>query len=398
MDLDNDELKMTKEHNLRLGQPKKVVLCGDCTNTEESGIILQVRDLLSRLNVRTSIISTDYIKTYNFDYIRQHIKEIIPEDTNAILYINGDYKDKSSINNSTFTFIVMALYSNKPMYLLNNSVKFETQQWLLDWGVKCCNNEISVLLNDLNNYNNVSNGELNVLYPVVSIQPYNGIDIMKNIELACRTCYRSEGSVTQDSYKRLIKNCIKNEHESVLEHEKITIKMLCDVGVYKDLTRHRIASFSIESTRYCNYSKDKFNNKINFIRPVFYTDSWIQTNYEGSAMTEEELKSMYWYNCMEEIQDTYMKMSKLGCTPDEMRMILPHSTAAYVTMTANIREWRHILKLRCSSHTHPAVQQIMIPVLLNFKYNMPELFEDIEYNTQFPKDKLAKLEQVVVEE
>lgn len=398
MDLDNDELKMTKEHNLRLGQPKKVVLCGDCTNTEENGVILQVRDLLSRLNVRTSIISTDYIKTYNSDYIRQHIKEIIPEDTNAILYINGDYKDKSSINNSTFTFIVMALYSNKPMYLLNNSVKFETQQWLLDWGVKCCNNEISVLLNDLNNYNNVSNGELNVLYPVVSIQPYNGIDIMKNIELACRTCYRSEGSVTQDSYKRLIKNCIKNEHESVLEHEKITIKMLCDVGVYKDLTRHRIASFSIESTRYCNCSKDKFNNKINFIRPVFYTDSWIQTNYEGSTMAEEELKSMCWYNCMEEIQDTYMKMSGLGCTPDEMRMILPHSTAAYVTMTANIREWRHILKLRCSSHAHLAVQQIMIPVLLNFKYNMPELFEDIEYNTQFPKDKLAKVEQVVMEE
>src|SRR5699024_1781040 len=118
---------------------------------EENGVILQVRDLLSRLNVRTSIISTDYIKTYNSDYIRQHIKEIIPEDTNAILYINGDYKDKSNINNSTFTFIVMALYSNKPMYLLNNSVKFETQQWLLDWGVKCCNNEISVLLNDLNN-------------------------------------------------------------------------------------------------------------------------------------------------------------------------------------------------------------------------------------------------------
>ena len=115
-------------------------------------------------------------------------------------------------------------------------------------------------------------------------------------------------------------------------------------------------------------------------------------------MTKEEIKSSYWYECMSNIQDTYMKMSELGCTPDEMRMLLPHSTAAYVTMTANIREWRHILKLRCSSHAHPSVQQIMIPVLLNFKYNMPELFQDIEYNTQFPKDKLAKVEQVVVEE
>lgn len=232
---------------------------------------------------------------------------------------------------------------------------------------------------------------MKIINPKIYAEKFNGIQIMKRIERACRTCYRSEGKITEDSYKKLLTNCITRGHESVLEHEKITIKMLCDVGVYKDLTRHRIASFSIESTRYCNYSKDKFNNKINFIRPVFYTDSWIQTNYEGSAMTEEELKSMYWYNCMEEIQDTYMKMSKLGCTPDEMRMILPHSTAAYVTMTANIREWKHILTLRTSKHTHPAVQQLMIPLLLKLKKEMPEIFDDVEYNTDFPQEKYAEL-------
>lgn len=232
---------------------------------------------------------------------------------------------------------------------------------------------------------------MKIINPKIYAEKFNGIQIMKRIERACRTCYRSEGKITEDSYKKLLTNCITRGHESVLEHEKITIKMLCDVGVYKDLTRHRIASFSIESTRYCNYSKDKFNNKINFIRPVFYTDSWIQTNYEGSAMTEEELKSMYWYNCMEEIQDTYMKMSKLGCTPDEMRMILPHSTAAYVAMTANIREWKHILTLRTSKHTHPAVQQLMIPLLLKLKKEMPEIFDDVEYNTDFPQEKYAEL-------
>ena len=232
---------------------------------------------------------------------------------------------------------------------------------------------------------------MKIIEPELHIQKYDGIQIIKNIEKACRTCYRSEDKITEDSYKKLITNCITKGHESVLEHEKITIQMICDIGVYKDLTRHRIASFSIESTRYCNYSKHKFDNEIKFIRPVFYTDNWVHTNYEGSAMTEEELKSMYWYNCMEEIQDTYMKMSELGCIPDEMRMILPHSTAAYVTMTANIREWKHILTLRAFKHTHPSIQQLMIPLLLDFKKQMPEIFKDIQYNENFDKNKYAKV-------
>ena len=235
---------------------------------------------------------------------------------------------------------------------------------------------------------------MKIINPKIYVQKFNGIQIMKRIERACRTCYRSEGKITEDSYKKLLTNCITRGHESVLEHEKITIQMICDIGVYKDLTRHRIASFSIESTRYCNYSKGKFDNEIKFIRPVFYTDNWVHTNYEGSAMTEEELKSMYWYNCMEEIQDTYMKMSDLGCILDEMRMILPHSTAAYVTMTANIREWKHILTLRTSKHTHPAVQQLMIPLLLKFKKEMPEIFDDVEYNIDFPQEKYAELSYI----
>ena len=232
---------------------------------------------------------------------------------------------------------------------------------------------------------------MKIVEPWIEVENFDGKKIMKNIERACRTCYRSEGKITDDSYKKLLTNCITRGHESVLEHEKITIQMICDIGVYKDLTRHRIASFSIESTRYCNYSKNKFDNEIKFIRPVFYTDNWVHTNYEGSAMTEEELKSMYWYNCMEEIQDTYMKMSELGCIPDEMRMILPHSTAAEVTMTANIREWRHILSLRCAKMTHPAIRQLLIPLLLYFKQEMPELFDNIDYDTEFPKEKYAKL-------
>lgn len=217
---------------------------------------------------------------------------------------------------------------------------------------------------------------MKIIEPLIEVENFDGIKIMKNIERACRTCYRSEGLITEDSYKKLLKNCINRGHESVLEHEKITIRMICDIGVYKDLTRHRFGSFSIESTRYCNYSKDKFDNEIKFIKPIYFDD--------GD-------KSQWWVAAMTEIEKIYNEMAAIGCTPDEMRMILPHSTAAEVTMTANIREWRHILDLRTKQMTHPAIRQLLIPLLLYFKQEMPELFEKIEYDTNFPKDKYAKL-------
>lgn len=233
---------------------------------------------------------------------------------------------------------------------------------------------------------------MKIIDPNIQVEEYNPIKIMKNIERACRTCYRSEGLITDESYKSLIKNCINRGHESVLEHEKITIRITCDIGVYKDLTRHRAGTaFSIESTRWCNYGKDKFDNEIKFIKPVFYVDSWSDKNYEGSQMDEDEYKSYLWYDCMEEIEDKYITMSNAGCKPDELRMILPHSTAAQVTMTCNIREWRHILSLRCAPMTHPAIRQLLIPLLLKFKEDMPELFNDIEYDNNFPIEKYASL-------
>lgn len=235
---------------------------------------------------------------------------------------------------------------------------------------------------------------MEIIEPWIQIEPFDGIDIMKKIERACRTCYRSEGNITEDSYKNLLKNCINRGHESVLEHEKITIRMCCDVGVYKDLTRHRAGTaFSIESTRYCNYSKDKFTNNIKFIKPTYYVDSWKDRNYEGSAMSTEELKSFFWYKIMNDIEIAYMNMADLyKCTPDEMRMILPHSTAAEVTMTCNIREWKHVLELRCSKMVHPSVKQLMIPLLLKFKEEMPEIFEKVPYDEDFPKELYAKIQ------
>ena len=213
--------------------------------------------------------------------------------------------------------------------------------------------------------------------PEIQVEKYDGIRIMKNIERACRTCYRSEGLITEDSYKKLLKNCINRGHESILEHEKITVRMRCDIGVYKDLTRHRFGSFSIESTRYCNYGKDKFDRELKVIKPC--------------NIDEDSNLYAFWKNTMERIEMNYLHMTDNGATPDQMRMILPHSTAAEVTMTANIREWRHILELRCSKAAHPAIRQLLIPLLLKFKEDMPELFDAIDYDIDFPKEKYAKL-------
>ena len=527
---------------------------------------------------------------------------------------------------------------------------------------------------------------MRLIDPIVEVEKYDGIKIMKNIERACRTCYRSEGAITEDSYKHLIKNCINRGHESVIEHEKITVRITADLGTYKDLTRHRIASFSIESTRYCvagdtvlkfsnahnkytikdlyeliqnskngqwkrmkirqlnentgelqyayiknvyrngikkcykiktdlNYElvctddhqiytpngykklKDLSTNDLIYVNgqmisePLYRNYQWFyhqyvtldksypeiatEFNYNLSTVKKwghklkmpykgcgyknvnktpwnkskteyddmrvenqanslrnnrynkweankynrapngevilEETPRMYrkfrkdyceicdrndcklevhhkdgnhnnfnesnfitvcpkchqgvenknleilyadkivsveevgfievydiemnsdfhnysangiivhncnygkdkfdnelkfikpchinedteeyklWYNCLEDIEEAYLNMSKLGCTPDQLRMILPHSVASQYTMTANIREWRHILDLRTKAMTHPSIRQILIPLLLKFKVDMPELFDSIEYDTNFDQSKYAKV-------
>ena len=217
---------------------------------------------------------------------------------------------------------------------------------------------------------------MKIVEPWVEVEKIDGTKIMKRIERACRTCYRSEGKITEDSYKNLIKNCITRGHESVLEHEKVTVRIYSDIGSYKDLTRHRFASFSVESTRYCSYDKEKYGNEIKFINPVYIEDKKV---YE------------LWQKTMQEIEKNYIEMKKLGATTDMCREVLPHSTAAEYTMTANIREWKHIFSLRANNHVHPSIRQIMIPLLKYFQKEMPEIYGDIEYDTEFNPEYYAKL-------
>ena len=217
---------------------------------------------------------------------------------------------------------------------------------------------------------------MRLVEPWIKVEKIDGVKIMKRIERACRTCYRSEGKITEDSYKQLLKNCITRGHESVLEHEKVTVRIYSDVGSYKDLTRHRFASFSVESTRYCSYDKDKYGNEISFINPIYIEDKEV---YE------------IWKKTMQEIENGYIQMKKLGATTDMCREVLPHSVAAEYTMTANIREWKHILSLRTTKHVHPSIRQVLIPLLKYFKEQMPDIFDEIEYDEEFDPKYYAKL-------
>ena len=217
---------------------------------------------------------------------------------------------------------------------------------------------------------------MRLVEPWIKVENFDGVKIMKRIERACRTCYRSEEKISEDSYKNLLTNCLNRGHESVLEHEKITVRIYSDIGTYKDLTRHRFASFSVESTRYCSYNKDKYGNEIAVVNPVYIEDKEV---FET------------WKKAIEDMEKAYMKMKELGASTDMCREILPHSTAAEYTMTANIREWKHILELRTTNHVHPAIRQVLIPLLLLFKEQMPEIFGDIEYDKEFNPKYYAKL-------
>ena len=217
---------------------------------------------------------------------------------------------------------------------------------------------------------------MRLVEPWIKVENFDGVKIMKRIERACRTCYRSEDKISEESYKNLLTNCLNRGHESVLEHEKITVRIYSDIGTYKDLTRHRFAIFSVESTRYCSYNKDKYGNEIAVVNPVYMEDKEV---FET------------WKKAIEDMEKAYMKMKELGASTDMCREILPHSTAAEYTMTANIREWKHILELRTTNHVHPAIRQVLIPLLLLFKEQMPEIFGNIEYDTEFNPKYYAKL-------
>lgn len=195
----------------------------------------------------------------------------------------------------------------------------------------------------------------------------NSVEILKNLEYYARTCYKSEGLISDDSAAPFLRRIIKNGHESVIEHEKVTVKITCDRGVSHEIVRHRIASYSQESTRYCNYSKEKFGNELTFIKPFFWE--------EGSQ------EYQIWKAQMQAIENNYLNLIRLGAPPDQARTILPNSLKTEIVVTMNFREWRHFFRLRTSKRAHPQMREISIPLFFKFRELFPPLFDDIQIDS-----------------
>lgn len=192
----------------------------------------------------------------------------------------------------------------------------------------------------------------------------DGMEVLKKIERVARTCYKSEDYIKEGSAERLVKSLIDRGHEAMLEHYSFSIKFICDRGVSHEIVRHRVASFAQESTRYCNYSKDKFGNELTFIKPWFWD--------EDSEMFND------WKKVISYAEFKYLNLIKVGATPQEARSVLPNSIKTEVVMTANLREWRHFLKLRTAQAAHPQMRELTIPLLKELKEKIPVIFDDIE--------------------
>lgn len=213
---------------------------------------------------------------------------------------------------------------------------------------------------------------MNIINPSIEIidAPDYGT-MLKKIERIGRVCYKSEDKITDTSAEGFIRGIIKRGHESVIEHASITVLVTCDRGVSHEIVRHRIASYSQESTRYCNYTNGKFNGQITFIDPC---------SGFGWDLDNEEDKEKYhiWCKTMDALEWSYRKLIKAGASPQEARSVLPNSLKTEIVMTMNLREWRHFIRLRDSRAAHPQMQEVAHMIGQEFIKRYPVFFEDLE--------------------
>ena len=210
---------------------------------------------------------------------------------------------------------------------------------------------------------------MKIIDPSVELINPTPYDVALNtIEIAGRTCYQSEDKMpagtAEDFIRRIIRRIIKRSHESVLEHISVTARFVCDRGVSHEIVRHRIAAYSQESTRYCNYSGDKFENEITVIRPSF--------------LPSYGVRYAIWCASMQYAEDAYFDFLNAGAAPQEARSVLPNSLKTTIVVTYNLREWRHFFRLRCDPDAHPQMQQVAKMTLNLMKEKYWVFFEDLE--------------------
>lgn len=199
-------------------------------------------------------------------------------------------------------------------------------------------------------------------YEILTPISESGIKELQHIEKIGRVCYKSEDYITEDgeSARKFVAMLIRNGHEAMIEHSFLSVKFTVDRGVSHELVRHRIASFAQESTRYCNYAKDKFGAECAFID----LEPGIMLDNKMKKMSGEEIALVMaeWTSAMEDAERHYMRLLELGATPQIARAVLPNSTKTEITVSANYREWRNFFKLRVPADVHPQMREVTIPL------------------------------------
>lgn len=191
-------------------------------------------------------------------------------------------------------------------------------------------------------------------------KPTNPLEI---IELAGRTCYKSENRITPGSAEKFVKMILDLGHETVIEHLSASVRFITNRGVTHELVRHRLASYAQESTRYVRYNDEN----LKFIKPVW----WNEPSYS-------EEQKQHWTNAMEQTEKLYLEAIAKGDKPEQAREILPNSVKTEIVVTANLREWRHIFELRCSKQAHPQIRSLMLDCLSGFAAEMPIIFGNLK--------------------
>ena len=194
--------------------------------------------------------------------------------------------------------------------------------------------------------------------------------MLENIERIGRVCYKSEDAIHPGSAEQFIRNIITRGHESVIEHESISVRVVCDRGVSHEIVRHRIASYSQESTRYCNYTQDRFGSQLLCID--------IATGFRYDLDDPADRKKYeLWTAAMESAERFYFQLIEAGARPEEARSVLPNSLKTEIVMTMNLREWRHFFRLRTSRRAHPQIAEIASALLEEFASRYPVFFGDL---------------------
>ena len=210
---------------------------------------------------------------------------------------------------------------------------------------------------------------------IIGKDQIEGHKILKHIEKIARTCYKSEDLINDESAEKMIKKLIKMNHLAMIEHASVSVLFTCDRGVTHEIVRHRVASYAQESTRYVNYSKDKFGNEIGYIDIA----GGIALDTKMKDLPVETIDAIIseWHQACIDAEKHYMKMLELGATPQIARSVLNNSTKSDINVTMNLREWRHFFELRCDTPAHPQMRELVIPLLKEMSEVIPIVFDDL---------------------